>query len=473
MKRYLSAHRATSLNMLRAFILFPVLLMMISSIGHAQEFTLFPRYLKDSFPIIREVENDSVMVNTNYEVKTSFSLIDLSSTSFKEIYMGSGKNILDFEILEKEYVYYCGYYKQYVGNNNSFSTDNVDKDRPLYVNHAIVGYFPISYMFGSSWSSTTVQPIIDDFDSLQLKSLNRMELIPVEDGIHIIMTGTTSQGESCIVDIAGNGYSPTTWNIHYDISQRGDVFDDIAVTDNYYVVSYHNGNMGFLSYYDRPTSYSYSTLSSPLADYAISYNVDAKILMESYEVLDSFATLTYSNEENGIVVSRYDGFNPQYSVVINYPTNLSSTEQLYDIKYDRESYNVEVLQRIYEGSDSGSIIWHVTPMCFVGSPTILGHKYKEDKLHSIAIRYYNPWHTIATGHENGAYDALNKIYQIKQNQHGNKCVTKNSTSIVNLKHILTPEDRPVYYGFLTKVVSDVIWMDQYWPFDYPCDYFFE
>ena len=328
-------------------------------------------------------------------------------------------------------------------------------------------------MFGSSWSSTTLQPILEDFDSLQLESLNRMELIPVEDGIHIIMTGTTIHGNSCIVDIAGDSFSPTTWNIYYDTSRRGDIFDDIAVTDNYYVVSYRNGNMGYLCYYNKPTSYSYSTLSNPVADYEISYNVDTKILMESYEVLDSFATLTYSNDENGIVVSRYDGITPQSSVVIYNPTNLPIDEQLYDIKYDRKSYTLEVLQRIIENSYPGSEIWNVTPLCFSGSTLISGHRYNSEKLYSIAIRKYNPWHTIATGHENGTFDALNKIYQIKQNQYGIKCVEDDSVAIAKIKHLLTPEERPINYGFLRKTPSDVIWMDEYKPYDYPCGPLFE
>ena len=437
-----------------------LLMLMLSSATYAQEFTLFPWYLKDSFPIIREVEYDSLLLNTNYEVKNSFSLIDLSTSSFKEVYMGSSKVVLDFEIIDKEYVYFCGYNRKLVLNPS-----------PHYAKNAVMGYFPISYMFGSSWTPMTTQPILDNFGTLPLESLNRLEFIFCEDGgIHIIMTGTTLQGESCIVDVAGDSFFPTSWDIHYDVSNQGDIFDDIAVTDNYYILSYRNDNRGFLRYYSKPTSWSNSTLPTPIADYEISYHVDAKILMESYEVRDSFATLTYSEEVNAIAVSRYSGIIPQNSVLIYNPTNLAPDEQLYDIKYDRNSYGLEVLQRIYENGDSGSVIWHVTPDCFMGNTIILGHKFIKDKLHSIAIRNYNMWHTVATGHTNGTYDYLNKIYQIVQNQSSAHCADNDYAEIVNLKHLLTLVQSPINYGYLQSAPSSLIWLDDYWPFDYPCHY---
>ena len=360
----------------------------------AQEFIREFYSLKDWKTIIREIQQDEWLLYRNYEdIRSAFCIVTPSGTSSPMLWFTEQMSFRDFEILDGKYVYFCGMRvndSTYLEPNGSWGV--------IRRRNALFGYFKIDDITNPPSGTPIPCYLMEEFANVDLECLDKLEILPVAEGIHLVMTGTTKSGQGCIVDAAAPSYFPFGWDIYVDTSSTGEKFDDVASLDDYIVVTsrFPINYQGFINYFPLPTSFSQSTINSTLYRGELNYTVNDTLLVKHCKD-NVFVTGSYSTQQGGIVISGYNFNVPIYSNTLQNITSLAPELQLQDISYNRHSMTLDVLQHIdYTGSPA-SVVWHLDQT--LGSSGILtnSHLYTNEILHSIVCQEYNPNYTIASG----------------------------------------------------------------------------
>lgn len=168
--------------------------------------------------------------------------------------------VTDFEILE-DTLYYCGY-----ANTSASSTS------PSYVGY--IGYFCIPALFdGTDGLHTLVfnpQPLSLTGSPTQfLNEPCKIEVFKAGDGIHAICTGgwsdspyTLYNGGHFVADVV-HQFSTGDWWYYVHLGDGVEMFNDVAVTDNYVVTAAPKANNKYLylRVYTKPQQVSLNPLS--------------------------------------------------------------------------------------------------------------------------------------------------------------------------------------------------------------------
>ena len=377
----------------------------------------------------------------------------------------------DFEIIEdndRKYVYFCG---EWVNDTLEWvePDESGSKNWILHrIRNGVWGYFLLTdWTFHPGFSINCQK--VDTFGDIQLSSLNNIEVLPVANGLHVFMTGTTQSGQGCILDVMSPTHFPSSWDMAIDTSRNNEVFDDVALLDNYLVVTSRRPNVskGYVNLFKKPTSYNNSTIATELYRGELSYAVDDTLILTHCES-DTFATGTYSLAENGMVLSGYDFTAPIYSIVLDNITTLAPNRQMQDISYNKASNVLDVLQHMANTEGLGSIIWHLDQTLGVSGTLTTDHKLEDNTLHSITCLNFAPNYTVASGHSNDG-NHIARLTKLKNGISG-ECTENLETRYNKLYHTLRAEDLDVV-NLLERVCPDDMhtWVDE-WPISDKCRY---
>ncbi|MCR5064383.1 MAG: hypothetical protein K6A67_01295 [Bacteroidales bacterium] len=421
------------------FIFLTFATILTTPVVSAQEFIRELAEMKDWHTLIREKKQKEWILYHDYSKKwPTFNIVDPTNTNSPHLAFHDRFLVNDFELLNGEYAYFCGERVNDTGYWQWPSKDWVVVPR----RSALVGYFRVDDITSTPLYSPVNCPFLEDFAGVKLKSLDKIEILPVNDGVHLIMTGSTQSGNGCIVDAAASTLFPSTWNVFVDTSSNGEEFDDVAVTGNYIVITsrFPNNQTGHINFFPKPTSYSTSTINSAIFRGMISYSVDDTLLVKHCEN-DAFVTGTFSYDHNGIVISGYNFTTPIYSIALQNITTLAPELQLKDMSYNNASQTLDVLQNISYGGLLASIVWHLDQTLGSAGTLTNSHFYKDETLHSIVCLKHNPDNTIASGHtRNSSRFAL--YCQCLLNHHGN-CSQDAKTEYTKFNKSLLPDSYQV------------------------------
>lgn len=373
-------------------LLFAATCIVMPAFSYAQEFIDEPIGIKKHISIIRESGEDNWLVYTNYDDFACFTWVDHSSMSYNQTLALQNMNTLqvsDFEILDGEYVFYCG--RRFDDQEGSWN--------------GVFGQFAISDIM----SGNTFDEFNFDSDVWPTK----LEVFRVRGEVHLAMVGKapSSSGESkptCrgyILDAYGTAPLPSSWSIRYAANETL-IYDDIALTEKYVIATGRDtthGNDGYIVSFNRPLPSLFFVPSSNCVypHFKSPYDAADTVLIEACES-DYVATATYSVSTNSIVVTAYDN-TTLYATVMMPPLNgVDPLLQIRDIKYNPFSKTLNLLQHFLYAGEFSSVIFHLDSS--LSSPgtyptTVKGNAFIDHKLSSIDRLLYNPNHVIASGHE--------------------------------------------------------------------------
>ncbi len=397
-------------HLLKKILLSMVELLLFSTVT-AQSFIRAPQYLKDSRSIVREVDKNIWLVNNYYwgNHVGSFSLIGLSIPDTKN-YVLEDLVVHDFEIVEGKNVYYCGerhYDRYYSIYNDTAAYDPTDSlyyvsfdtlvDSTVYVHRkrAVIGYFSMdldNQTLGGFYE-------IEKFEPLRIRSLDKIEVLPVTDGIHLIMTGSTYAGNGCLVDMSAAGnFAPSLWQCNVDTTTNSETFDDVAITKNFIVATQRIvNNWGRINYYPSPGSHSYTTINAPCSVLQLEHVFGDTILVEHCEQ-DVFVIASSLQCENRFLVSGFDFTNMIGNVLLPVESFPSPEKQLVDIKYDPSLLLLNFLQQYLYNGNLASRVWHLDNSLLPSGGLVSSNIYTRYTLFSLDRQLFNPGWVIASGH---------------------------------------------------------------------------
>ena len=291
-------------------------------------------------------------------------------------------HVADFEIVNN-ILYFCG---------TSLS------------NTAVMGYFSLTN-FPSTLVYTCAVPLISNCRKLEAGYLNGTR--------HVVMIGD-ALGTSHIVDARDLGSNQWNFNIS-TYSSGDDLYDDVALTDNYVVISSRD------TAHDSAHLYrlSYPAANSPLLpQYSISYMIpnhscQGEVLLDEC-VGDTIAYLTRTSS-TGFAVGIC-------SMPVNFLTcnirlaSYTNPFELVDIKYNSSARRADAM--MYDLSTGNTSIFHIIHPIISGglSPWIFsypytGHLFNNQKLMSLDALVNGRFIASGTGfNENGLLDLNKYIY---------------------------------------------------------------
>ena len=391
----------------------------------AQEFILQPQEIKDNRSVTREVIKN-VWLTANYYEGNRMGAFFLNNSipSNTNRYDAGYLVVHDLEVLSEHAAFYCGERYNYRCYQIGLKDSSIIPEDTLYTiisydtmgnyvyvkrARAVMGYFQMDL------DNLTLYDFheVADFRYYLFRCFNKLELLPVSDGIHVLMTGTTKWGNGSLLDAVFHA-DISLWKLYIDTTNDGTLFDDVAVTSKEIVASLRHPltGMASLDYHTLPTSVTTSTIGGYTAVALYSYSANDEILLEHCEQ-DAFASATYSQGENKIMISGF--VSAAYIGTVSlplYPT-MDPRQQLIDIKYDSTSRVLALLQHFLENVDTSSVIWHLLPGLIPNSGGwVDGALYSKEVLSSIDRLKYLPGHFIASGHKSG-YAWLVRLYQHK------------------------------------------------------------
>ena len=217
--------------------------------------------------------------------------------------------------------------------------------------------------------------------------LEKMEFLKSKyGGRHLIVTGGNR-----IYDFRETTYS---WAIEY---VTGIKFSDVAVTDNYVVVSGIAGsdNTGYLYYFGHPVP-GYSIFYNPIFKYVLPDVPKSRILLEACQA-DGFV-VTYKTEYEGrkwIDVIGVNGFSfyNQVRIIANTGSGITNHYPI-DVKFNQGYRMTDVLTTERTSSQRNSVIYHID-----ATGTVTGRRYDAQGLLSLDYLNLDPVHFIAAGYE--------------------------------------------------------------------------
>ena len=291
-------------------------------------------------------------------------------------------HVADFEIVNN-ILYFCG---------TSLS------------NTAVMGYFSLTN-FPSTLVYTCTVPLIGNCRKLEAGYFNGTR--------HVLMIGD-ALGTSHIIDARDMGSNQWNFNIS-TYSDNDDFYDDVAVTDNYVVVSARNvaGNTARLYRFDQPAA------NSPLLPqinipYMIpNHSCQGEVLLDEC-VGDTIAYLTRTSS-TGFAVGICSMPGNFQTCHIRLASNTNPFE-LKDIKYNASVRRADAM--MYDLANGSTSIFHIThPIISVGifpwvtSYSYTGHLFNNQKL--LSLDALGNGRFIASGsgfNENGLLDLNKYIY---------------------------------------------------------------
>lgn len=393
-------------------ILFATICISTFAFSYAQEFIDEPTGIKKHASIIREVREDSWLVYTTYDDFAWFTWVDHGSLSYLQTHTLQNMNTLqvsDFEILDGEYVFYCGRRRDYVGGPWK----------------GVFGQFTLTDIItGNTFDEFTIE--LDVWPT-------KLEVFRVRNEVHLAMVANPSLNrvskptpKGYIFDAYGTGSYPSSWNIKCAANDTL-IYDDIAVTEKYVIATGRDalyGNDGYIVSFDRPLpgSYFIPSVSCVYPHFKVPYDVADTVLIEACDS-DYVATATYSMATNSIVVTAYHNTTLYATVMMHPLSGVSPLLQIRDIKYNPFSRTLNLLQHFLYNGEFSSVIFHLDPSLAnpgVYPTTVKGNAFIDHKLSSIDRLLYNPNHIIASGHE--MYPVENTwllVYQHRELLYGN------------------------------------------------------
>lgn len=348
-------------------------------------------YLLCDTSIIRAIGNDTVLIYNKRDQSTFMMVhqgIDTISTLYwEDIFVN------DFEVINKM-VYFCGYKLE--GN----------------VKKAIYGNFklPISSntdVYYSEWDTCMELKKIDFYVAGDL-------LLHYEE--HIVMTGSTGTRSDVIVDKVVFStvppppfpppYPPLGCRVYFSNNEYEN-FDDIAVTDNYIVVSSRSKIEGIpvidFWQFDRPPSAGMYLFPSMVNHLRVgSPSAETPVFLE-HAASDDYAA-----------VYKVSGFSPMAMLLLTAPNTFVNCVEIMgeetinipmDIKYNKKTDVFDILARSRYRDDSERIyaqmqIYHVTPAVISNTvPYGMGTKYSGFRLLWSIDPTKDSYHFVASGAE--------------------------------------------------------------------------
>lgn len=423
----------------------------VSVQSSAQEFVRELHEQKDTKTLLREIGMNHWLMYQHYGTNgwSSFCVVDASGTTYPLMAFTDCLDINDFEIINKKIVYFCGTIEYCLKDESG------DKLIERSSSSAVFGYFNLEEILTPSGSSVNCVKL-DHFGQLALESLDKLEVMNVPDGVHVFMTGSAQNGEGLILDAAATTHFPSSWDLYFDLSLNGEAFDDIALLENYIVVTsrFPNTATGVINLFHKPLSYSSSTLSSTVYRGEVCYGVNDTLLVTHCE-REAFSTGTFSSSEGGLVISGYNFSTPIYSIVLDNNTDLAPNLQLRDIRYNKNSQVLDVLQQVsyMAKNDNSSIIWHLDQTLSAHGILNNCHKFRTTTLHSIACLENNPGRTAGSGHDNGQ-SPFALLTHVELGYNGS-CSETDIIKYHKLYHILTANSLSIANRQATEIPSEL------------------
>lgn len=342
---------------------------------------IFPEY-GDS-PIIKQYSNDtSWIVYSNTSTYCDFLKVKDGMDTVRIIHLPNDFiSVSDFEIYSGT-VYFCGM-KQ--------------GDVPC------LGYFNITSM-------SSPNPTINYIDLSNLKRLKKLEVLTDSSKLHVIIVGETEHS-GMIVD-AILVYSYNGWNLqfspfHLTGSSDGYRCDDIAVIDDYVVVSTHLYlnpiidsitpplppiNTTHLWYFRRPLSPWVHLNTSSIVRIGIPFHAKIEACEGNYFVIAG-------NEEPGHpYVIGYNAFNCIGKVRIN-----RRRTQVVDLSYSPDCKTTELILNPIESLAGGNEVITLQPLMLTHHISAEGHHFPNHILKSIEYHKYKSAHYVCVGDSIGDY----------------------------------------------------------------------
>ena len=462
-------------------VLFIECILCLSTLS-AQEFILEPQSIKDTRNIVREVEKNVWLAANYYDGNQMgcFFLNDNVSSNFTA-YDAGFLIVHDLEVLEGKTAFYCGERRSYrhyslhqkdssyIPEDDEYTIIGYDTLGGQWVivkrTRAVMGYFSIDVPNRALYDFYEMSY----FPNFHFRDFDKLELLPVSDGIHVIMTGITRDGHGSLLDAATSSVGASLWDYTIDTTTDGTLYDDVAITDKYVVVSRRKPliSAGAIDYYYCSSSYSLPTVGGNTTMVELSHSVNDTLLLEHCEE-DAFVAATYSQSENGIVVSAFNAMTELAHLRIPLSSTINPIQQLVDIKYD-EKQVLGVLQHdLNNDYDTTSIIWHLFPSHLPYGGIVYGKKYDRENLYSLDRQKNNLGLFIASGHR----ERDSGIYRLYQHEVGpdeqcSKIVWQECTA-VNAKTLQQDYVHPLLYEVVEP--HGIMPYQYIWDVLYKCKY---
>lgn len=310
-------------------------------------------YLLCDTSIIRETSKDSVMIYNRRNTSTFMLATPGDNNAFtmyiEPIYVN------DFEVFERN-VYFCGYKLE----------DGIKK--------AIIGRFYLyNFPYNNNPNYYIPYYVVDECTEFK-----KLDVYRTEEGapynmfdIHVVATGATESRSDAILDMIMTTSLPggVPFNCFlYLSSDKNESFDDVAVTDNYVVVSSRikteeNPSVIFW-HFARPTLIGDNIFSTSINNLCVKTpDAETPVFIE-HTVLDKYVATYKIDGYSRIAMLKLEALNTNYNSVEITGIPMGNIFPM-DIKYNRRNGVYGILARGEVGTnldyDLQMKIYHITP----------------------------------------------------------------------------------------------------------------
>ena len=328
--------------------------------------------------LVREVSSQSWMVYSYHYGMSVFSLVNEYGTIAPTLQLPLLYHVSDMEIYN-DTVYFCGY---------------IDSA----LNTALFGYFSIA-----SFPSMTVRCL----QLAGLNTFNKMEIFCHDGKPHVVLTGIMNKYHPFLADAITTTSNSWLFSVSSSANDNWDIYDDVAITDNYIVVTSRifDYDTGYVHYFNKPPTYS-SMFPYHFLYRTIQYNPTSSILITACDE-DKFATLCKIGT-NTFVMSKYNFMND----VVSLKSGMLDVE-CRDINFNNNAKEVEVLLYSSLVKNGAGITLHYDN-AIMGSSMIPAHSFERNDLSSIDYLSFDPNLFVASGHL--SKDELLRLYRYKYDE---------------------------------------------------------
>ncbi len=326
--------------------------------------------------IVRDLGNNTYMICDQNLPGNGVSFMKVTIGSSTEAYIIVDiDTVYDFEVFNG-YIYFCGI-KNYYG---------------------VLGYFPLA-----GFPTTTVQYLYVPTS----QRLRKIEVGTMAGQTHMVAIGDGMKGNAEIVDAIDMG---TFWGMHFfDANDSKVVLTDLAITDNYVVISFFtrvDPQLIFLPdakvlYLNKPTTYGATFSPSSFTWKLAIKSIVPNILIEACEK-DAFVVAAhagaYLTGTYSVHVVAFVGLSYYSRVWINEPTD--ARVRVKDLKYDYHEKVTELLLHFDEEYSHRSIVFSLKPNMGTGTVLSFGHSFNNVYITSIYPNSFMPNHFFAAGTNN-------------------------------------------------------------------------
>ncbi len=327
---------------------------------NAQEFTIESpngSSLRIQKTIIRNLSETHDIVYKTDGSTHLFCLVD-STTTIEARMPFTGVEINDFEILDSQYVFFCG-------NDGS--------------GFGLIGYFDLVDVFSSTAPTVYYQYTTMTFNfNYTITNLKRLEVYSDPGNyVHVVMVGDCyceigDHKNYCVVDMHTKVIVPyQSWDIELMAYQKNlERFDDIAVGKTYVATSgvlAGFGDINSIRFYDKPVSNSTNLFSTMLyqTTYYSNYKPLQPVAIEHCEQ-DYFVTASVFDDGGNAktILTEYAGMalNSQYSIK---STPDKPVSLIKDMAYHPSSQNLYFLQDFHTSGSDKSLVFNLDPLSTV------------------------------------------------------------------------------------------------------------